>query len=690
MRRALVILLALLSSHPIAWSEENADSPNSDQETSMLSDSHHRWTLGVHPGRGVTHFGLDSEGTGREKTNLLAGPVKLAFSGADTAAARWQVDKDQVWTCSIPTKDRKGTLKWTILREGEDLLWRVTYEGNGTIRGLRLELPFDALMGAAVLIPAALNANGYGEGPWLLIVPDFGHLRIDANPSGGWTAVNNGRRGGGGGPAPASGVDPRLRGQAWLDAVKTPGYRPGQLALQFHAEQLAAGSELKLRFRPRELSTPEGIDPAAWKRIRRAYLNNWQPCGTWAEPEKTWVLANNVLSNPASISLWFYADPMLFCREPVSGIDLDVLLRRSLDFHLSHNVSSKGHVNAFGKMHDLYLSTGPSLIIAAWDYWTISQDVNWLRKRIEVLHRMGDYVLRRDVDKDGLVESYGGGNAGTLRDPGRADIWFESMNFGHKNAWTNALSYRAFLCLAEMLEATGHPKGAEYYRHHASRLREAYVRQLLSPENGWFVSWVSEDGQTHDYCHTFVNGMAVAYGIVDPVQGKEILSRVVAKSKSIGFTNWHLGVPANLIPCRREDMIGPRIGLDGQPVYIHYTPPWPDELTEEKAFGYRYPNGTIHPTLVWPYLLGLQVAGLDEEADRILNAMIGSAQEGLFQNGIVNMGTGGAEHFFINGNTCGYEGFLPESYNFLMGAFTRDPAMRVRLLGPMSKTTQHK
>jgi len=66
----------------------------------------------------------------------------------------------------------------------------------------------------------------------------------------------------------------------------------------------------------------------------------------------------------------------------------------------------------------------------------------------------------------------------------------------------------------------------------------------------------------------------VAYGIVGLEQGKEILSRVVAKSKSIGFTQWHLGVPGNLIPCRKEDMIGPSIGLDGEPVRDHFA--WPE------------------------------------------------------------------------------------------------------------------
>jgi hypothetical protein len=336
-------------------------------------------------------------------------------------------------------------------------------------------------------------------------------------------------------------------------------------------------------------------------------------------------------------------------------------------------------------MYDMYVSCGGSLIISAWDYYSLTGDRAWLEKRIQELHLIADYLLRRDVDKDGLIESINSGNAGTLRDPERADIWFEMMNFGYKNTWTNLISYRAFLCLAELLDEVGKHDGADYYKQKALILKDAFVKNFLSPGNGWFVSWISLDGQVHDYCHTFINGMAVAYGIVPPETGKEILKRVISKSKSTGFYRWDLGVPANLIPCRKEDMIGPRIGIDGKPVKNDFY--WPDDLSEEEAFGNRYPNGTIHPSLVWYYLLGLQVAGLNEESDRILNAMIVSAQDGLFQNGIVNVGYGGAEHFYSNGLTCGYEGYLPESFNFLMACFTKERQMRSKLLKPMEQGT---
>ncbi|MCC6489846.1 MAG: hypothetical protein IT364_20320 [Candidatus Hydrogenedentes bacterium] len=649
----------------------------------LLHDALRRWVLAFDDQAGVSFLGLDSEGTGREGVNLLAAPILPSWTNAELDSAEWDTTRNDEWRCSIPELQGRGAVYWSIRREGDDLEWRLTYEGEGVVEGLCVALPISALLAAAVLLPASVDSSKRGLGPWLLVAPDFGHLLVEVESSQPWFAVNEGVRGSSGGQSgPPEGVDPRLKGAAWLEAVGLSAYTPGTLSLKLVSQDPFRSGELAtIRFRPRELEMADGVDRPTWKRIRRAYLNHWQPCGTWAGPGLSQVLANNVLSDPASISLWFYSESMLYYRRPMPGIDLLHLLRGSLDHWLDHGVSGQGHVNAFATMYDLYVSTGACLLVAAWHYWAISGDRVWLSARLPLLHRMADYLLRRDVDGDGLIESYGSGNAGTLRDPERADIWFEMMNFGHKNAWTNAIAYRAFLCLAEMLEAADHPKGAKYYRRHASALRAAYVRHLLSERNGWFVSWISLDGEVHDYCHTFINGMAVAYGIVEPEEGREILSRVAAQSHAIGFDQWRLGVPGNLLPCRKADMIGPRRDIDGEPIRNNFY--WPDDLSEAEAFGLRYPNGTIHPALVWPYLLGLQVAGLTEEADRIMDAMLGSVEEGLFQNGVVNVGYAGAEHFYINGRTCGYEGFLPESFNFLMACFTRDPARRDLLLRPL-------
>jgi hypothetical protein len=650
----------------------------------QISDLHRHWVAGIDPQKGIVHLGLDSEDTGRADNNLLAEPVRLAWDGSGKNSQEWKKVAADKFEATFQSAEGQGSVKWTVGKDADDLIWELVYDGKESIRNFRIEIPCSALQSAAVLMPSKLDNNSKGLGPWLLVSPDFGHLLITAESDIPLLATNDGVRGGGSNSV-STGVDPRLRGEQWLKASGIKNFRAGKLNLKiFSNEEMPDGAKIRLRFHRTEMPNPEGIEAGLWQKVRRSYLNNWQPCGTWAGPKREMVLSNNVLSDPASISLWFYADPMIFWHTPAEGIDMVHLLKHSLDYYLDNEVSAQGHVNAFGKMYDLYVSCGGSVIISAWDYYTVSGDKAWLEKRIKSLHLIADYLLRRDVDRDGLIESINSGNAGTLRDPERADIWFEMMNFGHKNTWTNLISYRAFRCLAMLLDEVGQSEGAAYYREKSDLLRNAFVNRFLSPQNGWFVSWISLDGEVHDYCHTFINGMAVAYGIVPPAQGKLILEKVVAKSKSTGFSSWHLGVPANLLPSRKADMIGPRIGIDGKPIRDDFY--WPDNLTEEAAYGNRYTNGTIHPPLVWPYLLGLQVAGLEAEADRILNAMIGSAQEGLFQNGIVNVGYGGAEHFYANGLTCGYEGYLPESFNFLMACFTRDENVRRKLLGPMEIT----
>lgn len=653
-----------------------------------LIDKEHHLDLVIEPEKGITFFGLDSEGSGREQTNLLSEPVKLSWDGSGDISALWRQTAENKFDAAIKSGQGKDAIKWSVVEDQGDMLWVVENSGREVIQNLKIEIPVSSLLAAAALIPSGIDKTNHGMGPWLLVVPDFGQLLIKSESDIQLLGINSGVRGSGSN-AVSTGVDPRLRGQKWLDATGIRDFKPGKLNLRIATiEPMKYGQRLVLRFQKSGLLQPEGIERTIWEKMRRSYINQWQPCGTWAGAKKEMVLSNNVLSDPASVTLSQYADPMLFVQKPVEGIDMSVLLRHSLEYYLDNEVSADGHVNAFGKMHDMYVSTGASLLISAWDYWTISNDKPWLGKRIQKLHLVADYLLRRDIDNDGLIESIGSGNAGSLRDPDGADVWFEFMNFGFKNTWTNLLSYRAFLCLAEMLGEMEEHDGAVYYREKAEILRQSFEKQFYSKANGWFVSWISLDGKVHDYCHTFINGMAVAYGIVPPDKGRIILGKVVAKSKTLGFTNWHLGVPANLLPARKEDLVGPRIGMNGKPVRNDFY--WPDNLTEEASFGNRYPNGTIHPALVWHYLLGLQVAELHEEADRIMEAMLGSAQEGLFQNGIVNVGYGGAEHFYSNGKTCGYEGYLPESFNFLMAFFTRDLKLRDKFLHPMVTTQQKK
>jgi hypothetical protein len=85
----------------------------------------------------------------------------------------------------------------------------------------------------------------------------------------------------------------------------------------------------------------------------------------------------------------------------------------------------------------------------------------------------------------------------------------------------------------------------------------------------------------------------------------------------------------------------------------------------------------------------LDVAGLHDRADMLLNAMLERQARGIFpngggfQNGIVDQMPFGAEFFEWDGKPSGYEGHLVYSWAFLHAMLMRQPAIRQRILRPL-------
>ena len=87
------------------------------------------------------------------------------------------------------------------------------------------------------------------------------------------------------------------------------------------------------------------------------------------------------------------------------------------------------------------------------------------------------------------------------------------------------------------------------------KLRAVYYKTFYDPATGVLAGWKSSDGQLHDYYFTFVNGMAITYGLVPRDQANAIMDRLLAKMKEVGFTHFEYGLPGNLIPVRRDDYL---------------------------------------------------------------------------------------------------------------------------------------
>ncbi|MCR4414643.1 MAG: hypothetical protein NUV77_19675, partial [Thermoguttaceae bacterium] len=439
-----------------------------------------------------------------------------------------------------------------------------------------------------------------------------------------------------------------------------------------------AGVSDTLEFSPHVLLPPAGLaDVSLWAQARRGWFNIWQPSARWGDQGNPFsappgMLANNVISDPASCSLWFYADQAFWTPEVAPGVSVMPLVRRTIEFWLSGSrLRPTGEVVCYWDyLNFLDANAGP--LIAAWDYVEATGDREWLGKHLQKLERIADFLAKRDVDNDGLVEATQSGNRGALKQPARSCAWWDALNCGHKDAYCNALIYRAWRCLADLEKKVGRGEQQARYTQLADRLKAAYVPTLLNPATGWLAWWKSADGELHDYAAPTVNGLAIEYGLLEPAQGREILASLRKKMEAVGFARFDLGVPPMLVPVRRADYLQP----DGLGI--------PKREDGVDTFG-QYMNGGITAGQVLHFLAAHYVVGDPEPADKILRAMLDRQGRGEFQNGVRDAAGQGIDWTTWDGKPSGYEGYLADSFRFLQAVLLREPAFRERLYRPLTR-----
>jgi hypothetical protein len=252
----------------------------------------------------------------------------------------------------------------------------------------------------------------------------------------------------------------------------------------------------------------------------------------------------------------------------------------------------------------------------------------------------------------------------------RGCCWWDALNCGGKDGYTNAVIYRAWLCLADLEAKLGRRKQQARYLELARNLKAAYVKTLYNPKTGWLGWWRSADGELHDYASPVVNGMAIEYGLVDAAQGRKILDRLWTKISGAGFTHFELGLPCTLDPVHRSDYLTPHsLGC-----------PTREDGTDTFQ---QYMNGGITAGQGLHFLAAHYVVGEPDRADRVLRAMLARANGGGFQDGVANKYPLGVDWTTWTGEPCGYEGYLADVYFFLQAVLLREPQFRRRYYRPL-------
>lgn len=594
----------------------------------------------------------DTEGGSRARSNLLRSGAGVGVRVRE--GDRWRDGIElpaEVHSSAEATRYRlqltpDSALRWDIAVSPRSLTMTLAAEGSETISPGSLEMvfPFDPMVTPTTVLPSLWRENGGFDAPLVISSPDFGQMLLRTSP--------------------AAELTGRLEGSRDKRTVD----------LVLELPRLDGGRVCSLSLSPVTLRPPAGLeDESLWRAARRGWYNAFQPSASWGTQGRAFsapagVLANNVISDPCSFSLVFYADHMLWTPMAAEGISLANLVRHTADFWLGQRTHTTGEVVGYWDyVNFLDANTGP--LVAAWAYVEAAGDFDWPGKRIANLELVADFLARRDQDFDGLVEATQSGNAGTLLGPDRSCNWFDAVNHGHKDAYSNALIYRSWRCLADLEAKLHREEQRQRYTALADKLKAAYSRVFLNPATGWIAGWRSEDGRLHDYASPVANGLAIEYGLVAPDLGRRILDRLWAKMEAAGFQRFDLGIPPNLEPIHRSDYLQPGLGC-----------PQREDGTDTFQ---QYENGGITAGQILHFLAANYRVGYGDKADRVLRAMLRRQQEDGFENGVQNAYPHGIDWTTWEGKPCGYEGYLADVYYFLQAVLLREPAFRDRYYRPL-------
>jgi hypothetical protein len=391
--------------------------------------------------------------------------------------------------------------------------------------------------------------------------------------------------------------------------------------------------------------------------FRRNWLNVLQ-----LNPNRR-VLANNTNSDTCAFCYYEYADIARRTPALADGLYALDLVRQSLERVLggmpAYGMPGYG-TPGVGEFPVESSDTFPSLLIAADDYVEGRQDWAWLTAHYPQIRAMAEKMLGTDTTGDGLVKYAISGNSGIWNEGMprmRPSNWWDTIGFGYEDAYANALAYRSLLGMQRMADGAERHGDAARYGAAAEKLRGAYYATFFNPATGVLAGWKSADGKLHDYYFTFVNAAAVLYGLVPDDTAARIMDRLWDKMAEVGYTQFRMGLPGNLVPVLRTD-------------YAHKAPRFGGGVREDNTDGFQiYENGGATACFAYFTIAAFDKVGRHERAEAILLPVLDAFERREFEGTGANQMTNDWRKW--DGTAEGYEGFLVDNYYALLAVVGR-------------------
>ncbi len=573
----------------------------------------------------ITALCFDSLGKGRLSVNPILPP--------QAEGEAWQATyRDQAITYVRQRNGLPANAGWTFEFSPRRIVIRTRAQAGVALKPL--VITFQQLINHATLLGRLAKAPRQMRLPCILHLPDLGTARITCN------------------------VESVSMGYDALRFVKTPFVQITFPAATAQHPTIEYTLEITAIYPPLP-----GIDhDPRYDGYRRNFLNIFQ-----INPRLR-ALANNASSDTCAFTVYEYAMVAARCPPLAPGLTCLDILRDTLDRYCDGMVAygmvgyDSNNYNGANTVvwrcpYDA-LDSMPSLLLAACIYIQSSNDWKWAADHFPTLNAWNCRMLESDRNANGLIEYPLSGNHGCyskdqpIGHPYRPSNWWDAIGFGHEDAYSNALAYRACVMMAEVAEHLGRHAEAAFFTNRAKRVSSAYYHIFFNPKTGLLAGWKSTDGQLHDYQFTFVNSVAVWSGVLDQPHASAIMRQLLVKMKAAGYSSFSLGLPGNLIAVADDD-------------YYLCSRRWGDG--GKKGFQI-YENGGATACYCYFTIQALFQTGMAADARKILYPMLKSFAAGSFQG----MGPDGMTKDWKTwtGQCYGYEGFLVDGYLTLLAVLT--------------------
>lgn len=564
---------------------------------------------------------VDSLGQGRLGSNAVV--MRESSPGC------WRLEQagKARWMYFAATNSRAGAL-WTVDFAGDRLTLRSRYVKDAPVAPF--ELQFDQKLNHATLLGYQLPNEPAIKLPAVLHLPDQGSLRITGD----------------GLPLRFESRRRQRESPANFVRVSFPAAAEAQPSVEYVLTVAAIYPAL-----PGLAGNPR------YDGFRRNFLNIFQ----WHPRLRT--LANNSSSDVCGFVLYQYTEVAARAPELVPGLTALDLVRLSVERVLDGGLTY-GQVGYKATAEYLEaaawqgpyesLDHAPSILWSAARYALVTKDDEWANQRYPQLRALAERMLARDRNGNGLIEYEASGNSGSW--PGKNKMrpanWWDTIGFGHEDAYANTIAYRALRLMAELAESLRHETDAAKFTAAADKLKASYAQELFNPASGLIAGWKSADGQLHDYDFTFPTGLAVSLGLVEGEAARTLMQALWARFKTKGYDRFDLGLPGNLTPVRKAD-------------YIDHEPRFGGGAREDGSDNFQvYINGGATACHAYWTIKAFYKVGMVKEARAVLYPMLASYERGDFQGRDAGGGSRDWKNWRGEGN--GYEGFLVDGYLALL------------------------